>query len=96
MDDIYDWLFDAYALPQMQELDQMHDKLLDQLAGALALSCGGRLSLCDVVSGMRLQWGAEAFRLGVRMGLALNGPRPGEPDCGWLMSFLPQLDNPVS
>ena len=89
MDDIYEWLFDQYDLPQMQDIAGGQDQVLDRLAGALRLSRNGRRSLMDIADNMRVQWGTEAFVLGLRMGLGLCGPRPRETDCGRLSYLFP-------
>lgn len=96
MDGIYEWLYDEYVLPQMQDIAKGQNEILDRLAGALSLSKTGRRCLHDVTGNMRIQWGTEAFVLGVRMGLELVGPRVRETDSAWLSYLLAQLNDPVT
>ena len=96
MKDIYVWLFDYYALPKLKPLEVKHQKFIAAAAGRLSLSQKNCLRLIDLTDNMRLQWGTEAFALGLRFGLRLNGPRSRSWDCSRLTNFLPQLDDPVS
>lgn len=96
MDDLYQWLYDEYALPQLQALEDGQDDIMKTMSERLHLSKSERRRLLDLTENMRLQWGTELFALGVRFGLALAVPRTPDEDCGWLMDFLPQLDDPVS
>lgn len=89
MSTIYEWLYDRYALPKLRDIAEDHDTALTAFAGRVALSQKERLRLHDMVSNMRLEWGAEAFALGVRFGLRLNTPRTRSREPGWLMDFLP-------
>lgn len=89
MDNIYEWLFDHYALPKLRRIENSCNEALTAYAERAGLSKKERLRLLDMVSNMRLEWGAEAFALGVRFGLRLNGPRPRPREPGWLLDFLP-------
>lgn len=86
---IYEWLFDHYALPKLEKIRTSHNDALTAFAERTGLSKTERLRLHDMVSNMRLEWGTEAFALGVRFGLRLNGPRIQRRDPDWLMYFLP-------
>ncbi len=77
MDDFYPWLFDHYALPQLTALDKSGQDAAAAVAAELSLDEDGRIRMADFADGLRLQWGTEAFALGVRLGLALYGPRGG-------------------
>ncbi len=89
MDDLYQWLFDHYALPELRDTAEEHDDALSAFAERAALTRIQRLRLIDMVSNMRLEWGPEAFALGVRFGLGLHVPRARSREPGWLMDFLP-------
>ena len=94
MDDIYKWLYNSYAAPELEEMAQHQEAILRAFAEALPIPPEDRLCLRDLSTGIRLDWGTEVFALGVRLGMALAAPR--EPAAGqWLTSFLPQLDQPV-
>lgn len=86
---IYEWLFDHYALPKLQDMELSHNDALAAFAERTKLSRTERLRLDDMASNMRLEWGAEAFALGVRFGLRLNAPRTRTREPGWLLDFLP-------
>lgn len=96
MDSIYTWLFEHYALPELKAMEEGQDEVLMELAGRLGLSQKPRRRFLDLAENMRLQWGAGAFALGVRFGMALAAPQGPEEDCSWLLQLLPQLDQPVA
>ena len=73
MYDIYDWLYNNYAVPRLEPLDEGH-----------------------LMENIRMDWGTEAFTLGVRFGLDIAMPRDLRLDPDALLQFLPQLDQPVS
>ena len=89
MTDIYQWLYDHYALPQLKGLESAQDNVLEQLAGRLTLSKHEHCRLLDTVESFRLQWGTEAFVLGVRFGVGLAAPHTIEEDCSWLFALFP-------
>ena len=86
---IYEWLFECYALPKLQRMEAEHNDALAAFAERVSLGRVERLRLHDMVSNMRVVWGAEAFALGVRFGLRLSQPRVRSREPGWLMNFLP-------
>lgn len=95
MNDIYQWLYDSYAAPELKDMARDQEAVLRAFAESLPIPAEDQLSLRDLSIGVRLDWGTEVFALGVRMGMALAAPR--EPAAGqWLTRFLPQLDQPVS
>lgn len=95
MNDIYQWLYNSYAESELKDMARDQEAILRAFAEGLPISADDRLSLQDLSTGVRLDWGMEVFALGVRLGMALAGPR--EPAAGqWLTSFLPQLDQTVS
>jgi len=89
MNNTYEWLFDNYALPKLKNIEKGYIEILDALAERLSLSKIERLRLHDIISNMRLDWGAEVFALGVRFGMRLSAPRGPSRDCRWLLEFLP-------
>lgn len=96
MSDLYQWLYDHYALPELEDLMEGQDGILAEYAARASLTKRQRRCLVDMAENMRLQWGTEAFTLGVRFGQALSAPRALDADCQWLLNFLPKLDDPVS
>lgn len=96
MKDIYTWLFERYALRRLKPLETEQQKIAAAFAGRLSLNQKNHLRFIDFTDNMRLQWGVEAFALGIRFGMRLNAPRAGVRDASSLLSFLPQLDDPVS
>ena len=85
---IYEWLFDHYALPKLRHMEIEHNDALAAFAECASLTDAERLCLDDMASNMRLEWGAEVFALGVHFGLRLNQPRVRNRP-GWLLDFLP-------
>lgn len=88
MNKTYQWLFDSYAEPKLRDIEEGHREILQEMAECLSLSKKERLRLQDMVSNMRLQWGTEAFALGVRFGLRLTASRGRSRDCTWLRYYL--------
>ena len=89
MTNIYQWLFDHYALPKLRSFESCHNNALTAFAERAGLSKTEHLYLLDLVSNMRLEWGIEVFNLGVRFGLRLNQPNTQRRQPGWLLNFLP-------
>ena len=96
MNDTYQWLYDNYAVPRLEPLDEGHQAVMTEFAARLSMSKKDRRCLLDLMENIRLEWGTEAFTLGVRFGLDLAMPRDLRLDGGGLLQFLPQLDQPVS
>lgn len=95
-DDLYEWLYETYALPKIQDICDGQDDALVKFAQRVSLTQKQRLRLTDMAANMRVQCGTEAFALGVRFGMELAAPRSPDTDCSWLLHFLPQLDDPVA
>ena len=89
MSEIYQWLYDHYALPELKGLEAGQENVLKQLSECLSLSRHQRRCLLDIAENLRLQWGTEAFVLGVRFGMDLSEPHTLDEDCSWLLNFLP-------
>ena len=89
MSNIYEWLFNRYALPKLRGLENSYNDALSAFAERVSLTRKERLRLLDMASNMRLEWGMEVFALGVRFGMRLNGPRPPRREPDWLMDVLP-------
>lgn len=89
MNNIYDWLFDRYALPKLRNFENYYNDALTAFMEHAGLSEAKHLDLLDMASNMRLEWGAEVFALGVRFGLRLSQPSTQRRKPGWLMNFLP-------
>jgi len=89
MEDLYQWLYDYYALPELQDTAAEHNAVLSAFAERVPLTRLQRLRLTDMVTGMRMEWGTEAFALGIRFGMDLKSPRVQSRKPGWLLDFLP-------
>ena len=89
MINIYDWLFERYALPKLRRIEESYTEALTAFSERTGLSSTECLRLLDMVSSIRLEWGTEAFAQGVRFGLGLAGTRPRRRERGWLLDFLP-------
>ena len=96
MYDIYDWLYNNYAVPRLEPLDEGHQAAVMEFAARLDMSRKNRRHLLDLMENIRMDWGTEAFTLGVRFGLDIAMPRDLRLDPDALLQFLPQLDQPVS
>ena len=96
MNDIYQWLYNSYAESELKDMARDQEAILRAFAEGLPISADDRLSLQDLSNGVRLDWGMEVFALGVRLVMALAGPREPGAAGQWLTSFLPQLDQTVS
>lgn len=95
-DDLYEWLYEAYALPQICAIYDGQDDGMTEFARQVSLSQKQRLQLVDLTANMRNQWGTESFALGVQFGMQLAAPRVVDEDCKWLLKLFPQLDDPVA
>lgn len=93
--DIYTWLYEHYAVPQLRAISDKHEDIAAQFANCLGLSDKNRWRLQEIVAEMRQHWGVEVFALGVKFGRDLAAPHVPDEDCGGLLYFLPKLDQPV-
>ena len=89
MSNIYEWLFNHYALPKLRSFESSYNDALSAFAERASLTQKERLRLHDMDSNIRLEWGTEIFALGIRFGMRLNGSRPQRREPDWLMDFLP-------
>lgn len=95
MADIYEWLFEHYAMPELEDMEQDYENTLAVFAQRAKLPQPERLFLRDTVSNMCEALGVEAFAIGVRFGQRLNRPHARSRPKGWSLDFLPQLYDPV-
>ncbi len=95
MNDIYQWLYNSYAEPELKDMARDQEAILRAFAEGLPISANDRLSLQDLSTGVRLDWGMEVFALGVRLGMALAAPREPAAAGQWLTSFLPEPGQPA-
>ena len=70
MKEIYEWLYDHYAEPVLNEKPLFQDQVLEEALSAAPEDL--RLRLFDQVAGLRLQWCTAAFARGLQLGLALG------------------------
>lgn len=74
MSSTYEWLYNKYATPELQELlDIQHEQLKD-LIRKLHLTRKERVYLVDHVTEFQVRWGAEVFALGLQLGVRLTAP----------------------
>ena len=62
MKEIYEWLYDHYAEPVLNEKPLFQDQVLEEALSAAPEDL--RLRLFDQVAGLRLRWCTEAFAPG--------------------------------
>ena len=74
MTDTYEWLYDNYAAPLIQQIAKSQDAAEKQLAEALSLTQDGTILLSDAMTSLRLHWGGEIFALGLQLGIRLAHP----------------------
>ena len=75
MNTTYEWLYDNYAEPQLNEIFANEEKTLKELIEKMNLSTEERIRLSDTVSALRLRWGAEVFAMGIQLGARLAVPQ---------------------
>ena len=78
MREMYEWLYDHYAEPVLNENPLFQDRALEEALSAAPEDL--RLRLFDQVAGLRLRWCTEAFARGVQLGLALEAEEGRVPD----------------
>ena len=78
MREMYEWLYDHYAEPVLNENPLFQDRALEEALSAAPEDL--RLRLFDQVAGLRLHWCTEAFARGVQLGLALEAEEGRVPD----------------
>lgn len=95
MEDIYAFLYDSYAAPELEEMASDQEEIIRAYVQRLSIPRSERLRLRDLVSHISLQWGTEAFALGLWFGLRLTDPAGRPFDREWLTRLL-QSDPPVT
>lgn len=95
MEDIYAFLYDSYAAPELEDMASDQEEIIRAYIQRLPIPRRERLLLRDLVSHISLQWGTEAFALGLWLGLHLTDPAGRPFDREWLMRLL-QSDPPVT
>lgn len=78
MKEIYEWLYDHYAEPVLNEKPLFQDQVLEEALSAAPEDL--RLRLFDQVAGLHLRWCTEAFARGVQLELALEAEEGRVPD----------------
>lgn len=96
MPDIYEWLFEHYAMPKLRDIEQDYENTMSVFAERAELSRMESLGLRDMVLSMCEELGVEAFFIGIRFGQRLSRPHLHARQSGWSIDFLPQLNDPVS
>ena len=71
MEKTYEWLYDHYAEPRLDQLPAFDREEVARLAAAVPE--GERLAWTDALNSLQLRWCTDAFSLGVRLGLDLAG-----------------------
>lgn len=84
----YEWLFEHYASPLLEDMRLPQVQFFQQLVDSLPLTVEDRLSVVDRAADLQLQMGVEAFALGVQLGIQLNQPRPATGEARSLMEVL--------
>lgn len=70
----YEWLYDNYAKNTLEKLDQSGRKAIEELSRELDLTEHERFLVREKLEGLRLNWGAEVFALGLQLGMRLTLP----------------------
>lgn len=94
MEDIYEFLYDSYAAPKLEDMASDQEEILRAFAARLPIPRRERLRLQDLGAHISQQWGTEAFALGLWLGLRLTDPAGRPFDCERLTRLL-QPDPPV-
>lgn len=75
MNPLYEWLYDHYAEPQLDEAmlpTAYQEQKRAWLTAAEALSPGDRLLCADLMESLKCHWGTQAFVCGLRAGFMLK------------------------
>ncbi len=85
MNPFYEWLYDYYAEPRMDEalFDPAYQPLKEAwLAVEKKLSADDSLAAEDYIEGLKANWGALAFDRGIKVGFMLSaGLMEGQVIC---------------
>lgn len=71
MNPIYEALFDTYGCPVLKEADNYDEDAITALLEQCAPDQKARLKLVDAFFDRYLRWSADAFALGLHLGLSL-------------------------
>lgn len=71
MSPIYERLFDTYCTKTLREVSPYDQQSLQDLLDSLELDDATRLTLDDAFFERYLQWSADAFAVGLHLGLSL-------------------------
>ena len=93
---IYERLYRVYAFPELKALDREQDELLRKFLAITAIPEEKRLDALDFLEMLRMEWGMDAFVLGIRLGEGLATPYEGLNLRESLFNFLAKLDQPVA
>ena len=72
MNATYEWLYDNYALPRLEELRNAGNAQMELLVRDFPLSDWKCIEVLDQLARLRSQWGEEVFALGVQLGMQLT------------------------
>lgn len=71
MSTIYDELFGTYGEAVLKQLNNFPHAEIMELPGMLSISADHQIDLYDRVRQLYLQWSADAFAVGLHLGLSL-------------------------
>ena len=71
MNPVEEQLFDAYAAPILNELCRFPDKAVEEFLDGLPIGKSRRIELYDQARHLYFQWSADAFAVGLHLGLSL-------------------------
>lgn len=70
MENIYEWLYDNYAEPQLSALPVFQDELLQPILRMVSET--ERIDLTDKLISLQLNWCTAAFQIGLQLGMRLS------------------------
>ena len=71
MNATYEWLYENYAVPQLEELKKSGNAQMELLVRSFQLSDWNCIEVLDELAYLRFHWGEEMFALGVQLGLQM-------------------------
>ena len=71
MNPVFEKLFDSYCVDVLREVCPYDDRSLEDFLAGLPLDRRTRLALDDAFYDRYLQWSADAFAVGLHLGLSL-------------------------
>lgn len=96
MENIYEFLYEHYAFPQMASVNSTQQELFNKFISKFDLSLEKQIFTYDFLSLLRMQWGVEAFAVGIHLGFELAAPYSSSDFYDSLMFLLAKLDQPVT